>query len=128
MSVADRMGFTLLEAVVAITIVGLAAVAALEALGGEFRVTGQARQALRAEALAGQRLALTELLDVADLETLPDSVAAGSFSTPFEGYRWTTEVRPVPGERGLYDVGVGIEGVAGSYSLRTRLYRRSRGR
>ena len=128
MPVTDRKGFTLLEAVVGIAVVGFAATAALEALGAESRVTAVARRALREQALAGQRLAHAELLDAAELETLPDSVAGGTFPAPFAEYRWTTESRPVPGERGLYDVTVRIHGSQGTHAILTRLYRRGRDR
>src|SRR6059036_69164 len=49
-------GFTLLEVVVALAIVGIAGVAALEAFGAEVRGADKTQQALPAAALAEERL------------------------------------------------------------------------
>lgn len=122
-----RPGFTLLEAVVALAIVAVVTVAALAALGAELRTAGRAQAAVPAAALAQDRLAAIALLDVRDLDPLPDSVAEGRFAAPFEAYGWTAETRPVLGEGGLYDVVVRIEwSDDGVYTLRSRLYRPAR--
>ncbi|MGE5731089.1 MAG: type II secretion system protein, partial [Gemmatimonas sp.] len=57
-----RRGITLLEAVVAIAIVGMTSVAALEAAGGEMRTAERARRAIEVEALASSRLEFMDLL------------------------------------------------------------------
>ncbi len=58
----DRRGFTILEAVIALAIVGLAGVAALEALGGELRATDRASSVSTAAALAQDRIAALAML------------------------------------------------------------------
>ena len=118
-----RRGFTILEALVALAIVGLAGVAAMEALGGELRTADRARQVYRATALAEDRMAAVQLLSATELATLPDSIAKGAFRAPFETYRWTATALAVPDERDLYDVVVRVEGDAVPFELRTRLYR-----
>lgn len=118
-----RRGFTLLEAVVAMAVLGLAGVAALEALGGELRVTERARSATTAAALAQNRLAVLTLLPRSALDPLTGSLARGAFQTPFTDYRWTTTVRPVLGEKDLYDVMVEVTSDAGHISVATRLFR-----
>ena len=95
---ADR-GFTILEAVVALAIVGLAGVAALEAVGGEIRGIDRAREAYTTAALAQDRLATITVLPPEDLNPLPDSLARGTFAEPFKDYRWTATLHPLFGER-----------------------------
>lgn len=115
---------TLLEAVVALAIVGLAGVAALATAGSELRAAGRARRAIEAAALADQSLSTVALLGVEDLDALPDSLARGSFPAPLDEYQWRMRSRAVPAQRDMYDVSVEIlwpEG--GSYTAATRLYR-----
>ncbi len=119
----DKRGFTILEAVIALAIVGLAGVAALEALGGELRAADRARSVSTAAALAQDRLAAIAIVPALDLSPLADSLARGAFPEPFADHRWSVTVRPVMGEADLYDVAVSVTGRGTDYSVTTRLYR-----
>jgi type II secretory pathway pseudopilin PulG len=119
-----RRGFSLFEAVAAITIVGLTAVAALEAVGAEVRTAERSRRAIEAAALATERLDAMTLLTDAALVTLPDTVSRGKFDPPLDNYTWETTSTPVNTEQGLYDVRLTVKWSNGSYLLRTYLYRR----
>jgi general secretion pathway protein I len=119
---ADR-GFTILEAVVALAIVGLAGVAALEAVGGEIRGIDRAREAYTTAALAQDRLATITVLPPEDLNPLPDSLARGTFAEPFKDYRWTATLHPLFGERDIYELIVAIDSDHAHYTVATRLYR-----
>ena len=119
-----RSGFSLLEAVVALAIVGVTAVGALAAVGAELRAADDARTALEAEALAVHRMKTIEMLTAEQLQRVPDSLARGKFEPPFERYRWTVATEPVMGEEGLTEVTVEVEWKTGSFPLRTRLFRR----
>src|SRR5918999_2456349 len=88
-----RRGFTLLEAAVAMAIVGVIALAALGAYAAELRAADKARQALPAVSLAEERLAAIDLTGARELRSLPDSLARGRFPAPFEQYEWTATVR-----------------------------------
>jgi len=116
-------GFTILEAVVALAIVGLAGVSALEAVGGELRAADRAAEAYVASALAQDRLAAVGLLASRDFARLPDSLRRGTFAPPFAAYRWTATAQPVSGERELYEVTVSIAGDRTAYVLTTSMYR-----
>ena len=116
-------GITLLEAVVAIAIVGMTSVAALESVGGEMRTAERARRAIEVEALATSRLEFMDLLTDRELQSLPDSVEKGTFAAPLNEYSWTTTSSPVSEQPGLYDVRVNVSWANGRYSLRTYLYR-----
>lgn len=118
----DNRGFTILEAVIALAIVGLAGVSALEAMGGEVRAATRTADAYTLSALAQDRLALIALASPRTLASLPDSLARGTFPEPFAAYRWTATSRAVPGERDLYDVSVTIIGDH-EFVVRTRFYR-----
>jgi prepilin-type N-terminal cleavage/methylation domain-containing protein len=121
-----RTGFTLLEASIAVMIVGLAAVAVLSSFGTTLRTAARARRGLEAEALAGQRLGRASLLERDDLLHLPDSVARGQFEAPFAEYAWVTTATEVRGEVGLFDIAVEVKWADGRYTLPTRFYRPAR--
>lgn len=118
-----RRGITLLEAVVAIAIVGMTSVAALESVGGEMRTAERARRAIEVEQLATSRLEFMDLLTDRELQALPDSVEKGTFTAPLDEYSWTTTSSPVSEQPGVYDVRVTVAWPSGSYVLRTYLYR-----
>jgi len=118
-----KRGFSLLEAVVAVAIVGVASVSVLAAFGGEVRTADRARTALEAEALAVDRLTTVRLLTLDELDDLPDSVSTGRFTPPFDRYRWEIDVRRLSGQRDLHQVSVLVAWPEGEYALETRLYR-----
>lgn len=122
---ADR-GFTILEAVVALAIVGFAAVAAVEAVGSEMRTIDRAGFAYTNAALAQDRVAAVTLLEVSQLNLLPDSMARGEFAAPFDAFHWTTKVSPTFGQHDLYDVTIAITSDRSDYTVLTRLYRPQR--
>ncbi len=116
-------GFTLLEAIVAISIVGMTVVTSLAAIGAQLRAGMHTRTALEVEALAMERMAHLQLVGAATLAVLPDSLRAGRFDAPFNGYAWSASVRPVREELDLYDAEVVITWQDGTYRLPARLYR-----
>ena len=123
MSSHAERGFTILEAVIALAVVGLAGIGALEAVAGETRSVERAREAYTTSALAQDRLAALTLLAPADFGHPPDSLTRGTFPAPFDAYRWTASVQPVLGEKELYDVAVKVESDRSAYALETRVYR-----
>ena len=122
--VSSPRGFTLFEAVVAVTIVGLTAVGALSSAGANLRSAERARRAIEAEALATERLDFVDLLDDAELQAVPDSVAKGVFDAPLNEYSWKTTAAPVDGQAGVYDVRVTVLWPGGAYELKSYAYRR----
>ena len=116
-------GFSLLEAVVALTIVGTASVGALAAFGTQLRATDRARRALEARALADDRLARLRLASASELEPLADSLRSGRFTAPFEAYAWEADSRAIPGRKDVFELIVDIRWDDGGYSESTRLYR-----
>lgn len=124
MSTHARRGISLFEAVAALAIVGMTAVSALAAVGAEMRTAERARRALVVEALATQRLDYMSLLSDRELQSLPDSVARGTFEPPLAEYRWTASAAPSSAQAGVYAVHVNVEWKAGSYALHSYIYRR----
>jgi type II secretory pathway pseudopilin PulG len=118
-----RPGISLLEAVVAIAIVGMTAVSALEAAGGDMRAAERSRRAIEAEALATSRLDFMDLLSDRELQALPDSVEKGKFDPPLDQYSWKTTSTPLSDQAGVYTIHVTVEWPGGSYMLRSYAYR-----
>lgn len=118
-----RAGFTLLEAVVALAIVGTVAIGALEAYAAEARAATRERESAPAAAMARERLSRLELLDAHALRTLPESLSRGQLAAGPLLYDWTASARPVTGEPDLYDLGVEVRWVDGAIALRGRSYR-----
>ncbi len=119
----NRAGFTLLEAVIALAIIGAAVVGVLGAFVGDVRAAERARAALTVSTLARSRLARLEIATATELATLPDSLAHGAFDTPFAGFLWNATSRAVPGEPDLYDLRVSVSWDDGHSELRSRRYR-----
>jgi len=121
-----RRGITLMEAVVAIAIVGMTAVSALEAVGGDMRVAERAKRAIEVEALATSRLEVMNLLTDQELQSLPDSIQDGKFTAPLDEYAYKATSAPVSDQAGLYTVHVTVSWTNGSYTLKTYMYRTPR--
>jgi prepilin-type N-terminal cleavage/methylation domain-containing protein len=122
-SPARNRGFSLLEAVVALAIVGLASVGALAAFSAELRTSDRARRALEANALAEERLAELRLLPRVELAPLTDSLRKGKFPQPFEEYRWEASAGSVRSRDDLFDLAVTVHWEGGAYAEATRAYR-----
>lgn len=120
----NRAGFSLLEAVAAIAIVGITAVSALEAVGSDMRTAEKARRALETEALATSRMDFMNLLTDRELQALPDSVESGKFDKPLDEYTWKTTSTPLSDQAGVYDIRITVDWPTGSYVIRTYQYRR----
>ena len=120
---ACRRGFVLLEAVVALAILGVASIVLLQVRAQQIRVATQARELLTAQALAEDRLAAIRLLNHVLLEDPPDSLLRGAFPPPFEEYSWAAEVELIQDEYDLFGVEVVVEGPAERFPLRTLVHR-----
>jgi hypothetical protein len=123
-----RAGFVLLEAVVALAVIGLVAVALLATTAAQVRTADKAQLLLTARALAEERLATLRSLDYYGLADVPDSLAAGTFPPPFEAYTWRAEIAPVDGEYDLFTVAVVVEVAQETFPLSTLLHEPDPGR
>jgi prepilin-type N-terminal cleavage/methylation domain-containing protein len=118
----DR-GFSLIEALIALTIVGLTAVAGLSAFAAQLRAAERTRTALEAQSLAEEQLARLRILPARAYRSLPDSLRHGRFAPPFDRYQWRHAVRSRPEMPDLFAASVEIVWPEGRYALETRLYR-----
>jgi type II secretory pathway pseudopilin PulG len=119
MSTRVRRGFVLLEAAVALLVIGLAAAAALDLFAAQLRGVGRTPQLLAATALAQDRLAAIRLLRPDEWPHVPDSLARGQFGAPYAGFRWRASIAPSI-EADLYEIHVEVSWDAGAYALSTR--------
>jgi prepilin-type N-terminal cleavage/methylation domain-containing protein len=117
-----RAGFTMLEAVVALAIVGLVCVGVLGAYAGSLRADTAAVDRLPLESLAVERLAAVDIV-AGSLAHLPDSVAHGAFNAPYEGARWDVDTRDVREVPGLVEIDVSVHDANESFTLHTRRWR-----
>ena len=117
-----RAGFTMLEAIVALAIVGLVCVGVLGAYGAALRADITAADRLPLSALAVERMAAVDL-SAGSLQRLPDTLARGAFAPPYASATWETETRRVDQSDGLYDVTVRVRDDNDLFTLRTRRYR-----
>jgi|ERR1019366_2139134 type II secretory pathway pseudopilin PulG len=124
MPVHNTRGITLFETVMALTLVSITAISALEAVGAELRTAERARRAIEAEALVNARLDFMNLLTDQELQALPDSVKKGQFDPPLNEYGWETGVGVVAGQAGVYDVAIAITWPNHRYLVHTAQYRR----
>lgn len=113
------------EAVAAMAMVGMVAIAALEAVGSQMRTAERARRAIETATLAQSRVDWLDFLNETSLRALPDTVKEGTFPPPLDGYSWQTESTAVGTQPGVYDVRVTVRWDAdGEFTLRTYVYRR----
>ena len=120
-----RRGFTILEAAVAVAIIGVSVVGVFRAFGAHLVGAERAREHLTALALAEATLSKLQLASAADLALLPDSLEKGQFTGELDRFRWRAHSAALAGERDLYEVEVIVEGTKARAELRTRIYRAS---
>jgi hypothetical protein len=119
----SREGFVLLEAVVALAILGVASIVLLQVRAQQIRVATQARELLTAQALAEDRIAAIRMLDFLLLSEPPDSLMEGVFPPPFQDFAWTAEIELIEDEYDLFGVEVAVTGPAERFPLRTLIHR-----
>jgi type II secretory pathway pseudopilin PulG len=117
-----RGGFVLLEAIIALAIISLIALALLGASTMQVRTADKGALLLAARSLAEERMATLRALGYDDLVRLPDSLAAGAFPPPFGAYSWRAEVEPVTGEYDLFSAGVAVLVADEEFRLHTLLH------
>jgi hypothetical protein len=117
-----RPGFVLLEAVVALAIIGLVAIALLETTGAQLRTASKANTLLIARGIAQDRLAALEILSYDELGSLPDSLASGTMPAPFDDFAWNASVVAMEDEYDLWGAEVVVTGRGESFPLRTLIH------
>lgn len=116
-------GFTLLEVVTALAVISLVAISALALVGQQVHVAAHARQVIRAEGLAEQRMAMLRMLRSYEVQSLPDTIAGGRFAPPNDDFTWHVTSLPVINEDNLNDIRIDVRWDDGTYTLRSRLYK-----
>lgn len=116
-----RSGFTLIEVLAALILVGVAAVA-VAGMGAELRTWFGVRQHVDGVALAEAKLAEVAALPTPALLRLGDR-AGGRFAAPFGAYHWEARARRAPDAPAVVQAGVMVDWPGGRYVLTTELYR-----
>ena len=112
----------MLEAIVALAIVGLVCVGVLGAFGAAIRADITAADRLPLASLAVERMTAVDLA-TGSLVRLADSVAHGTFAPPYGSVTWQVEAQRVSQTDGLYDVTVRVRDASDVFTLRSRRYR-----
>lgn len=118
-------GFTLIEAMVALAILGLTLVTLLAATSQALQAEGKATRYLEAVTLAEAKMNEITSLPLPTLLRLQEPVG-GSFSGDLDGFRWTAAVRRVENAQNLYRAAVAVRWDEGQFDLETTLYRLTR--
>lgn len=127
MSGAGERGFTLLEVLVALAILGTTLVAALEVTGVTLRTQAAASRHIEAVALAEAKMNELVLLSSDSLEWY--TVArSGTTALPPRQYEWSALVRQDAETPRLWHAAVAIDWPDGRFDLETVFYRRERTR
>jgi type II secretory pathway pseudopilin PulG len=112
----------LLEAVIALAIIGMMSIALLAATGAQVRTADKAGLLLTARALADERMSMLRTLTYDELSSVPDSLQQGSFPEPFSDYSWRAEVAPVEDEYDLFTAAVVVSVYEEEFALRTLVH------
>jgi hypothetical protein len=112
-----------MEAVVALAIIGLFAVALFATTAAQMRTASKAGILLSARSLAEDRIAALRLLDYDALKDVPDSLVKGVFPAPFADFTWTAQVEEMKDEYDLFGVQVTVSGQGEVFPLRTLFHR-----
>lgn len=121
-----RGGFTLLEALVALVIVGTVVTAAMTALGGTLRVASQVDGHATAVALADARLNELSLLPIDSLAYYAQP-REGSYAAPLSSYHWRARLEQKQAStRSLLRATVTVSWPNGEYALATDFFRPDR--
>lgn len=113
-----RHGFTLIEAVIALTIIGVAAAGALASFGAQLRGARAARESAELVALAQDVRARVALTNESPA-SLPDSLRRGRFEEPFATHRWEVRIEPAPGPLPLDRLTIRVLGPGGSFAVQS---------
>ena len=117
-----RTGFVLIEAVLALAIISLFALALLSMVGAQTRAADRGSVLLVARALAEDRMMAVQLLDYEALIDLPDSIAAGTFPEPFHEFSWSASAKPVDDEYDLFNTEIIVTGRGYTFPLHSMLH------
>lgn len=112
-------GFTLLEALVALTVLSLVGVSALGVIGSDLRAASRAREGLTADAVAEEILGRIDLLDGPSLGALPDSLRRGEMTVNGEKFAWKSTASDRPEDPALVTVLVTVTSDEGTRTLTT---------
>lgn len=118
-----RHGFTLLESLVALVLVGTVVAGTLSVIGATLRGASLVTTHARAVALADARMSALTLVP-------SDSIGyyarprEGTFAPPFETYSWRARLVPDRSSPALLRATVAVRWGDGEYTLATELFRR----
>lgn len=117
----ETAGFSLLEAAIALTIVGLVAVSFLGTVSAQLDGVVRTEEAVHGATLA--RDVMSRVI-ASESATIPDSLVRGVFAPPFERFRWSAASQPDPDVSGLFELSVAVEWPTSSFELRSEVFRR----
>jgi len=116
-------GFLLLEAVVALAIIGIVAVGVLASTAAQVRTADKASVLAVARSLAEDRATAFRFLGYEELRDPPDSLLGGAFPPPFDEFSWSASVQETEGEYDLFTLDLVMTGRGEVYPIQTLLHR-----
>lgn len=114
-------GFTLLEVMIALVIVGGVGLGMVAAVASDARASFKAAAELEALAIAEEVLAQIETMS-ADQRTAVFGAEPRPLLPPWDRFTWHAQRTDVPGQPGLVDVAVVVTGPKSDLVLKTRRF------
>lgn len=112
-------GFTLLESIGAVLIVGILSTAALGLIAEDLRFARRSASTIEAAALAEDLLFRSEFMRWDSLTSYGEA-STGQFAVPLDRYRWHLEIAPVAQDDELVQATATISWPGGGYTVSTR--------
>ena len=118
----QEAGFTLIEAMVAVTVLGLVLVTALAAVAADLQASRRSSLQMEAAQLAEEVISQIDTYSWEEFQRLLTGYGE-RFPSPMDTYRWEARAIPSIDEPGLVAIHLRVEGAQESFMVETRRIR-----
>lgn len=123
----NRSGFSLIEALFALVLLGAVAIAALSATGSHSSTALRAERNAEAAILAEYEISRISALSPDELRSMPGELENPPFDPPLDRYHSVWRISGMPSDISVLNVSVAVLWNEGRFDLQTLLYRPAAG-
>jgi prepilin-type N-terminal cleavage/methylation domain-containing protein len=116
-------GFTLIEAMVAVTVLGLVLVSALAAAAADLRASRRSSVGMELAQLGEEVVSQIDTYSAGEFQRLLAG-RAERFPSPMDHYRWEARVITGIDDPSIFEIHVRVEGMEASFTIHTQRFRR----